>query len=99
MQWVKDNAAEIKESGKKQLFGNGEFKVHPSCQHMHAVSLTSPLPSSLRQVVVWGEGVQEEQHEGQALLWQLEGEAEVTCGRGSGRLSGHSCTLTKAGEK
>lgn len=33
------------------------------------------------------------------FLWQLEGSAEVSCGRGSGTLSQHCCTLIQAGEK
>ena len=49
---------------------------------------------------MWGgDKVQEGGGEGEAFLWQLEGSAEVNCGRGSGTLSGHSCTLMKAGEK
>ena len=54
----------------------------------------------LVQVVVWGgEGVQEGEGEGETFLWQLKGSAEVSCGRGSGTLTGHSCTLMLAGEK
>lgn len=35
----------------------------------------------------------------ETFLWQLEGSAEVSCGRGSGTLSQHCCTLIQAGEK
>ena len=37
--------------------------------------------------------------DGETFLWQLKGSAEVTCDRGSGILSRHSCTLIQAGEK
>ena len=35
---------------------------------------------------------------GETFLWQLKGSADVICDRGSGTLSGHSCTLIQAGE-
>ena len=43
--------------------------------------------------------VQEGGGEGETFLWQLKGLAEVSCGRGKGTLTGHSCTLIQVGEK
>lgn len=51
------------------------------------------------KLVVWGEGVQEGQSMGETFLWQLEGEAQVSCDRGSGKMAGHTCVLIKAGER
>jgi 3-hydroxyanthranilate 3,4-dioxygenase len=53
------------------------------------------------KVTVWGGDVVQEGGggDGETFLWQLKGSAEVTCDRGSGILSGHSCTLIQAGEK
>ena len=91
--WIVDNEKEIKAKGKKTLFSKGEFKVCIQC---------GPCVCDLLggQVVVWGgDVVQEGGGAGETFLWQLRGSAEVTCQRGSGTLTGHSCTLIKAGEK
>jgi len=41
MQWMADNAAEIKEKGSKLLFGNGEFKVGPSSCRAPLIEVTN----------------------------------------------------------
>lgn len=51
------------------------------------------------KIIVWGEGDQEGKPAGEAFLWQLEGEADVSCDRGNGKLTKGSCVLIKDGEK
>ena len=48
---------------------------------------------------MWGGDVAQEGGKDETFLWQLEGSAEVSCGRGSGTLSQHCCTLIQAGEQ
>lgn len=43
--------------------------------------------------------MQEGGGKGETFLWQLEGSVEISCGRGTGTLNGHCCTLIQAGER
>ena len=93
--WMVDYERDIKRIGHKTLFWKGEFKVGCMYRFTHVKFLFA-----VSQVVVWGgDVVQEGGGQGETFLWQLKGSAEVTCGRGSGTLNGHSCTLILAGEK
>lgn len=51
------------------------------------------------KVVVWGGGIQEEENPGETFLWQMKGDAEVSCGRGNAKMFAQSCTVMNPGER
>ena len=64
VKWCEENIKDAR--GSKVLFGNGEFKVSSdSCTQICEFHLMCA------QVVVWGEGVQEEENIGETFLWQM----------------------------
>ena len=95
--WMVDNKEEINKRGSKVLYSRGEFKVGV----VLAIQSDDNTCVVCVKVTVWGGDVVQEGGggDGETFLWQLKGSAEVTCDRGSGILSRHSCTLIQAGEK
>lgn len=51
------------------------------------------------KILVWGKGDWTAENPGETFLWQLEGESEIVCDRGSGKMTKGSSVLIKAAEK